>query len=87
MPRARAPRTAIEFVELVDKRGIADAQRVFGCSRRAAEDVILLARRAVACRPRTALGNSLRPQLAGPEQSRTVALRELLGSRLTCGHR
>jgi hypothetical protein len=31
-PRAKAPRTAIEFVEPVDKRG---------CSRRAAEDVIL----------------------------------------------
>src|SRR5215208_7708512 len=32
---AKAPRTAIEFVELVDKRGIADVQRVFGYSRRA----------------------------------------------------
>lgn len=48
MPRVKVPRTAVEFVELVDKRGIADVQRVFGCSRRAAEDVILLARRAVA---------------------------------------
>ena len=48
MPRARVPRTAVEFVDLVDKLGIADVQRVFGCSKRAAEDVILLARRAVA---------------------------------------
>jgi hypothetical protein len=30
MSEPRVPRTAIEFVELVDKRGIADVQRVFG---------------------------------------------------------
>jgi hypothetical protein len=48
MPRARVPRTAIEYVELLDKRGVADLQRIFGCSRRAAEDLALQARRAVA---------------------------------------
>jgi hypothetical protein len=48
MPRAKVPRIAIEYVELVDKRGVADLCRVFGCSRRAAEDLVLQARRAVA---------------------------------------
>jgi hypothetical protein len=48
MPRARVPRTAIEYIELLDKRGVADLQRVFGCSRRAAEELALQARRAVA---------------------------------------
>jgi hypothetical protein len=48
MPRAKVPRTAIEYVELVDKRGIADVQRIFGCSRRAADQVVLQARRMVA---------------------------------------
>ena len=48
MPRARVPRTAIEYLDVVDKRGLADIQRVFGCSRRAAEDLVLQARRCVA---------------------------------------
>jgi hypothetical protein len=42
-------------VELADKRGVADVQRVFGCSKRAAEDVVLQARRAVAMGDRYAV--------------------------------
>jgi hypothetical protein len=38
-PRVRVPRTAVQFVDLVDKRGLADLQRVFGCSKRAAKDL------------------------------------------------
>jgi hypothetical protein len=44
MPRARVPRTAVEYLDVVDKRGIADLQRIFQCSRKDAEDVVLLAR-------------------------------------------
>jgi hypothetical protein len=38
----------VEYLDVVDKRGIADLQRIFQCSRKDAEDVVLLARRAVA---------------------------------------
>jgi hypothetical protein len=48
VPRARVPRTAIEYLDVVDKRGVANLCRIFGCSRRAADQLIAQARRCVA---------------------------------------